>query len=201
MPLSESAAAAAKRPRRKGGAEPPQRPAAAPRACARKRGVNDTGLRGAALGEARETGVAGSCSSVGMRGRPTARGPNHDTTPAALAAGAGRLAGGGAAKQHGPDRVHQAPRAEGGWQSSGRRRELSSDQSSQKKVAVHTGNTAVSSFISSCTAGGRFPLIAHLSPASLSFSLQLQTVISSTNSLPSSTCLAPSLPACLFHGY
>ena len=54
--LSESAAAAAMRPRRKGGAEPPQRPAAAPRARARRRGVCESVLRGAALGEAREAG-------------------------------------------------------------------------------------------------------------------------------------------------
>ena len=50
----------------------------------------------------------------GCASRPAARGPNHDTTPAvqlpALAAGAGRLAGGGAAKRHGPDRVRQAPK-------------------------------------------------------------------------------------------
>ena len=40
----------------------------------------------------------------GGASRLAARGPNHDTTPAALAAGAGRLAGEGAAKRHGPDR-------------------------------------------------------------------------------------------------
>ena len=34
----------------------------------------------------------------GGASRLAARGPNHDTTPAALAAGAGRLAGKGAAK-------------------------------------------------------------------------------------------------------
>ena len=62
-----------------------------------------------------QAGLALSAS----RRRPAARGPNHDATPAALAAGAGRLAGEGAAKRHGPDRVRQAPRAEGAWQSSG----------------------------------------------------------------------------------
>ena len=62
-----------------------------------------------------QAGLALSAS----RRRPAARGPNHDTIPAALAAGAGRLAGGGAANRHGPDRVRQAPRAEGGSLSSG----------------------------------------------------------------------------------
>ena len=61
-----------------------------------------------------QAGLALSAS----RRRPAARGPNHDTTPAALAAGAGRLAGKGAAKRHGPDYVRQAPRAEGGSLSS-----------------------------------------------------------------------------------
>ena len=61
-----------------------------------------------------QAGLALSAS----RRRPAARGPNHDTIPAALAAGAGRLAGGGAAERHGPDRVRQAPRAEGGSLSS-----------------------------------------------------------------------------------
>ena len=65
-----------------------------------------------------QAGLALSAS----RRRPAARGPNHDTIPAALAAGAGPLAGKGAAKRHGPDRVRQAPRAEGGSLSSGRHR-------------------------------------------------------------------------------
>ena len=75
----------------------------------------------------------------GGASRLAARGPNHDTTPAALAAGAGRLAGKGAAKRHGPDRVRQAPRAEGGSLSSGRHRALGSS-CELSKVAVHTGD-------------------------------------------------------------
>ena len=75
----------------------------------------------------------------GGASRVAARGPNHDTTPAALAAGAGRLAGKGAAKRHGPDRVRQAPRAEGGSLSSGRHRALGSS-CELSKVAVHTGD-------------------------------------------------------------
>ena len=76
----------------------------------------------------------------GGTSRLAARGPNHDTTPAALAAGAGHLAGKGAAKRHGPNRVRPAPRAEGALselratQSLGSSCELS-------KVAVHTGDT------------------------------------------------------------
>ena len=83
----------------------------------------------------------------GGASRLAARGPNQDTTPAALAAGAGSLAGKGAAKRHGPDRVRQAPRAEGGSLSSGRHRALGSS-CELSKVAVHTG-TPVSSFVSS----------------------------------------------------
>ena len=75
----------------------------------------------------------------GGASRVAARGPNHDTTPAALAAGAGCLAGKGAAKRHGPDRVRQAPRAEGGSLSSGRHRALGSS-CELSKVAVHTGD-------------------------------------------------------------
>ena len=75
----------------------------------------------------------------GGASRLAARGPNQDTTPAALAAGAGRLAGKGAAKRHGPDRVRQAPRAEGGSLSSGDTELGSSCELS--KVAVHTGDT------------------------------------------------------------
>ena len=82
----------------------------------------------------------------GGASRFAARGPNHDTTPAALAAGAGRLAGKGAAKRHGPDRVRQAPRAEGGSLSSGDT-ELAAAVSSQK--SLFTLATPVSSFISS----------------------------------------------------
>jgi hypothetical protein len=76
-----------------------------------------------------QAGLALSAS----RRRPAARGPNHDTIPAALAAGAGRLAGGGAANRHGPDRVRQAPRAEGGSLSSGRHRALGSAAVSSQK--------------------------------------------------------------------
>ena len=90
-----------------------------------------------------QAGLALSAS----RRRPAARGPNHDATPAALAAGAGLLAGKGAAKRHGPDRVRQAPRAEGAWQSSGRHRALGRAVSSQK--SLFTLATPVSSFISS----------------------------------------------------
>ena len=75
----------------------------------------------------------------GGASRLAARGPNQDTTPAALAAGAGRLAGKGAAKRHGPDRVRQAPRAEGGSLSSGRHRALGSS-CELSKVAVLTGD-------------------------------------------------------------
>ena len=75
----------------------------------------------------------------GGASRLAARGPNHDTIPAALAAGAGRLAGGGAAERHGPDRVRQAPRAEGGSLSSGRHRALGSS-CELSKVAVHTAD-------------------------------------------------------------
>ena len=82
-----------------------------------------------------QAGLALSAS----RRNPTAHGPNHDTIPAALAAGAGRLAGGGAANRHGPDRVRQAPRAEGGSLSSGRHRALGSS-CELSKVAVHTGD-------------------------------------------------------------
>ena len=83
----------------------------------------------------------------GGASRLAARGPNQDTTPAALAAGAGRLAGKGAAKRHGPDRVRQAPRAEGGSLSSGRHRASAVAVSSQK--SLFTLATPVSSFISS----------------------------------------------------
>ena len=83
-----------------------------------------------------QAGLALSAS----RRRPAARGPNHDATPAALAAGAGLLAGKGAAKRHGPDRVRQAPRAEGGSLSSGRHRALGSS-CELSKVAVLTGDT------------------------------------------------------------
>lgn len=83
----------------------------------------------------------------GGASRLAARGPNHDATPAALAAGAGRLAGKGAAKRHGPDRVRQAPRAEGGSLSSGRHRASAAAVSSQK--SLFTLATPVSSFISS----------------------------------------------------
>ena len=81
----------------------------------------------------------------GGASRLAARGPNQDTTPAALAAGAGRLAGKGAAKRHGPDRVRQAPRAEGGSLSSGG---SSCDLVSSQK-SLFTLATPVSSFVSS----------------------------------------------------
>ena len=90
-----------------------------------------------------QAGLALSAS----RRRPAARGPNHDATPAALAAGAGRLAGKGAAKRHGPDRVRQAPRAEGGSLSSGDTERSAAAVSSQK--SLFTLATPVSSFISS----------------------------------------------------
>ena len=89
--------------------------------------------------------LAGLALSGGAS-RLAARGPNQDTTPAALAAGAGRLAGKGAAKRHGPDRVHQAPRAEGGSLSSGHRASAAA-VSSQK--SLFTLETPISSFISS----------------------------------------------------
>ena len=90
-----------------------------------------------------QAGLALSAS----RRRPAARGPNHDATPAALAAGAGLLAGKGAAKRHGPDRVRQAPRAGGGSLSSGDTEPRQLAVSSQK--SLFTLATPVSSFISS----------------------------------------------------
>ena len=97
-------------------------------------------LRGAALGEAREAGVAGRFSFVGRREPPRRTRPKSRHHSSCAGSGRWSSVRQGAAKRHGPDRVRQAPRAEGGSLSSGRHRALGSS-CELSKVAVHTGDT------------------------------------------------------------